>query len=318
MQQPGTSTGVTRNLTEVFVLLRNNAQQNKYMYGDTIGKAGRSEERMSLVALEEGGEHQEHEQPMWIHTSDEVEFEFERVRGKLQELEQIQKKHVSRPNFGDERFEEEEKKMEEMTEQITSMLSHCHRLIGLISTQSVLRESVGEKRLRENAIAALLLTLSQITNGFRSRQTAYLKSIKSRSNNLDSYLVTSGQSDEPSWDQLVDLTPSKEYSMVQLQEIMSNEMEVRQREKEVLAVNSSIRELNHLFKDVSQMIVDQGSVLDRIDYNVEQATIRVGKAVQSVEKAERYQGKDKKMHCICCLAASIIVVLMLIMLKKSI
>ncbi|CAJ0942463.1 unnamed protein product, partial [Mesorhabditis belari] len=316
MSQPGSSIGITRNLTEVFVLLRNNAQQNKFIYGN--GNASRNEEKLSLVALEEGNEHRDSEQPMWIHTSDEVEFEFGRIRSRLEELEQMQKRHLSKPNIGDENFEEEEKQMEAMTEQITSMLGHCQRLIGLLRTQSVARESSSEHRLRENAISALLLTLSDITNNFRSRQTNYLKRIKSRTNHLDSYLVTSGQTDEPSWDQLVDLTPTKEYSMVQLQQIMNNEIEVRQRENEVLAVNSSIRELNHLFKDVSQMIIDQGTILDRIDYNVEQASIRVNKAVASVEKAEKYQRNDKKMHCICFLAAAILLVLLFIVLKKAI
>lgn len=39
-----------------------------------------SEEEMSLVSLEEGGEHADtsYEQPMWIHTADEVEFEMSR------------------------------------------------------------------------------------------------------------------------------------------------------------------------------------------------------------------------------------------------
>ena len=95
----------------------------------------------------------------------------------------------------------------------------------------------------------------------------------------------------------------------------------------VLAVNSSIVELNTLFKDLSTMVIDQGTILDRylksrrlkifrIDYNVEQASIRVTRAVESVTKAERYQRQDKKMHCIFCLAIAIIFVLLLIIFTK--
>ena len=34
---------------------------------------------MSLVQLEEGNEHDGGDQPMWIHTADEIEFEFGRL-----------------------------------------------------------------------------------------------------------------------------------------------------------------------------------------------------------------------------------------------
>ncbi|KHJ85473.1 SNARE domain protein [Oesophagostomum dentatum] len=272
---------------------------------------------MSLVSLEEGGEHDDsRQQPMWIHTCDEVEFEFGRVRRCLEELATAQQKHISRPNFGDEAFEAEERQMENETEQITSMLSHCQRLINMISTQSSRNENNSERKLRENTVSALIFTLSQLTNDFRTRQSKYLRDIKNRTSNVDSFLLTTGQSDDLQWEELVDVTPSHEYTMDQIQQMMMNEQTVKEREKEVLVVNSSIRELNSLFKDLSSMVVDQGTILDRIDYNVEQASIRVSRAVDSVTKAEKHQRGDKKMHCIFCQTIAIIVILLLIVLTK--
>ncbi|PIO58649.1 hypothetical protein TELCIR_19911, partial [Teladorsagia circumcincta] len=53
-----------------------------------------------------------------------------------------------------------------------------------------------------------------------------------------------------------------------------------------------------------------------IDYNVEQASIRVSRAVDSVKKAEKHQRNDKKMHCIFCQTVAIIVILLLIIFTK--
>nr|CDJ82585.1 Syntaxin and Target SNARE coiled-coil region domain containing protein [Haemonchus contortus] len=277
-----------------------------------------AEEKMSLVSLEEGGDHSDdsQRQPMWIHTCDEVEFEFGRVRSRVEELANAQQKHISRPNFGDEAFEAEERRMESMTEQITSMLAHCQRLINMISSQNPRQENISERKLRENTVSALIFTLSQLTNEFRTRQSKYLKDIKNRTSNVDNFLVTTGQSDDLQWGELVDVTPSREYTMDQIQQLMMNEQAVKEREKEVLVVNSSIRELNSLFKDLSSMVVDQGTILDRIDYNVEQASIRVSRAVSSVQKAEKHQRNDKKMHCIFCQTVAIIVILLLIIFTK--
>lgn len=127
------SYGTTRNLTEVFMLLRSNAQQGRLIYKDDTDIVVRSrgeEERMALVEMEDGrrGSPSE-EEPVWIHTADQVEFEFERIQRKLDDLKEAQRKHISRPNFGDEAFEREEKEMEATTEQITQMLTHCQRLI---------------------------------------------------------------------------------------------------------------------------------------------------------------------------------------------
>ncbi|UMM25092.1 hypothetical protein L5515_005050 [Caenorhabditis briggsae] len=310
--------GTTRNLTEVFMLLRSNAHQSRLIYkddSDVIVRSRGDEERMALVELEDGVEKEEEEDPVWIHTADQVEFEFERVQRRLDELGDAQRKHISRPNFGDEAFEKEEKAMEQTTEQITQMLTHCQRLIRMISGNHG-KEKAMQKKLRENAAATLSLTLSQITDEFRGRQLKYLSDIQSRSRNVDNYLITTDPLiDAPNWEDL-DVSPSAELSMAQLQQFMNNDREVREREKEVLAVNSSIRELNTLFQDLSQMIVDQGSVVDRIDYNVEQSSIRVSKAVEDVFKAERYQRGNKKMHLICCLTVAIIFVLILIIVTK--
>ncbi|PAV68301.1 hypothetical protein WR25_12951 [Diploscapter pachys] len=317
--------GISRNLTEVFMLLRSNAFQNKFVYDNSraaVSTSSRlSEERMSLVNLESGTDHPADSsvgQPIWIHTCDEIEFEFGRIRSRLDELDAAQQKHISRPNFGDEAFEAEEKRMEQMTEQITSMLSHCQRLINMMSSQISRGENESERRLRENSVQAMINTLGQLTGGFRSRQSKYLDDIKKRSRNIDSFVLTTGGSDEMSWGELVDVgeTSQGEYTMDQLQMIMSNEKEVREREKEIMVVNSSIRELNSIFKEVSSMVVEQGALLDRIDYNVEQVTVRVTKATESVHKAERSQRSNWKMKIICCQSVTVIFLLLLILATK--
>ena len=93
---------------------------------------------------------------------------------------------------------------------------------------------------------------------------------------------------------------------------------MREREREILAVSRSIQELNTLFKDLAGLVVEQGSVVDRIDYNIEQSTLRVSSALQSVRKAERYQASNRKMKCIMGLTAAIVLMLLLLIIKKAI
>jgi len=54
-----------------------------------------------------------------------------------------------------------------------------------------------------------------------------------------------------------------------------------------VAINNIVQSINDLavmFKELSVMVVDQGNILDRIDYNIEQAVRNVGKGKVELKK----------------------------------
>lgn len=91
----------------------------------------------------------------------------------------------------------------------------------------------------------------------------------------------------------------------------------REREQEIGAIVRSIIDLNSIFKDLSQMVADQGTVLDRIDYNVEQTHVQVKEGLKQLQKADTYQRKNRKMCAIVVLAAVTILLLFILVVVKS-
>lgn len=61
----------------------------------------------------------------------------------------------------------------------------------------------------------------------------------------------------------------------------------------------------------------QGTIIDRIDYNIEHAHIRVEEGLKQLKKAEQYQKMDKKMHVIVVLAVILIVLLIILIATKT-
>ncbi|KAG6915785.1 hypothetical protein DXG01_009823 [Tephrocybe rancida] len=61
---------------------------------------------------------------------------------------------------------------------------------------------------------------------------------------------------------------------------------------------NSIASLAELFKDLSTLIIDQGTLLDSIEYNIEQTAVRVGEAVVILDDAKQYQGRTGRRRCI--------------------
>lgn len=104
-------------------------------------------------------------------------------------------------------------------------------------------------------------------------------------------------------------------TMAQLQMIEESSKIVEKREREILQITKSIVELNQLFRDVAQMVVDQGTIIDRIDYNIDQSSVRVKAALHSVQKAEKYQRKNRKILVIICLSIAITFFLFLLIVR---
>ena len=64
----------------------------------------------------------------------------------------------------------------------------------------------------------------------------------------------------------------------------SNEAAIDQREREVNQIAKSIHQLAEIFRDLQTLVIDQGSILDRIDYNIEQTNLQVKEAVVELDK----------------------------------
>lgn len=66
----------------------------------------------------------------------------------------------------------------------------------------------------------------------------------------------------------------------------TNDVAIAQREREINEIAQGITELADIFQELQGMIIDQGTMLDRIDYNVENMAVNVKAA-------------DKELNVVC-------------------
>ncbi|KAJ9123168.1 hypothetical protein QFC22_001361 [Naganishia vaughanmartiniae] len=66
----------------------------------------------------------------------------------------------------------------------------------------------------------------------------------------------------------------------------AGETVIRQRDKEITQLAQSIADLGDLFRDMANLVVEQGTVLDSVEYNVEVAATEIKGAVDELRTAQ--------------------------------
>ena len=66
----------------------------------------------------------------------------------------------------------------------------------------------------------------------------------------------------------------------------TNESTIRRRDAEITQIAESITELADLFRDMSNLVVEQGTVLDSVEYNVEMTSRELEGAVEELKVAQ--------------------------------
>lgn len=90
---------------------------------------------------------------------------------------------------------------------------------------------------------------------------------------------------------------------------------VQSRDHEIVKIAQSIEELGAIFKELAVLVIDQGTILDRIDYNMEAVVEHTKTGIQQLEKAEKHQKNARPMKCIFGLLALIGLLLIILVLK---
>lgn len=320
----------TRRLTDAFLLLRNNAAHNRHILAEQVSNPSRpgsaqsrgaeldelADDRMALVSdisldPEAAIGVTRRLSPKWVDGVQEIQYDLTRIKQKMKELAGLHDKHLNRPTLDDST--EEEHAIEITTQEVTQMFHRCHRAVQ--NLQSRARSCTEqEERVLRNVVSSLAQSLQDLSTNFRHTQSDYLKRMKNREERSRHFFDTS----VPLMDDGEDNTLyDRGFSDDQLVLVQQNTIMVEEREREIRQIVQSISELNDVFRELATMVVEQGTVLDRIDYNVEQSCVKTEEGLKQLQKAEQYQKKNRKMLAILILFVLVIVLIVVLIGVKS-
>ncbi|KAM6454967.1 syntaxin-16 isoform 3-T3 [Liasis olivaceus] len=268
----------TRRLTDAYLLLRNNAIQSRQLLAEQL-----ADDRMALVSgisldPEAAVCVTKRLPPKWIDGIEEIQYEISRIKQKMKEIASLHDKHLNRPTLDDST--EEEHAIEITTQEITQLFHRCQRAVQGLHNKS--RSCTDQEcRLLKNVVSSLAQSLQDLSTSFRHGQSDYLKRMKNREERSKHFFDTSVSLMDDGEDATL---YDRGFTDDQLVLVEQNTMLVEEREREIRQIVQSITDLNEIFRDLGAMVVEQGTVLDRIDYSVEQSCIKTEEGLKQLHK----------------------------------
>ncbi|PFX25613.1 syntaxin-1A-like [Stylophora pistillata] len=95
--------------------------------------------------------------------------------------------------------------------------------------------------------------------------------------------------------------------------------DIEARHRDIINLEKSIQELHDMFVDMAMLVDSQGEMIDRIEYNVEQAVDFVQSAKSDTKKAVKYQSKArrKKIMIIICLVVLVAILVTIVVILTN-
>jgi len=234
--------------------------------------------------------------PEWLQIANTIKDEhFQIIKDKLKNLAQQHQLHLQ-PSF--ERDESDvEHSIDVLSNDIEERILKIHKMIKIF--KSIVASNPEEETTKSNLEVLLATELREIVNIFRKQQQDYLKTLSDRKKLLlgaGKIFVDLATGSNP-----VEFTKDQQD---QLQRVIQNS---DQRQKEILQIVKEVTALNQLWQDLSLLVVEQGSLLDRIDYNVEHAVRHMDEANSELTKASQHQKSYRSKLCLFLLCILVFV-----------
>ncbi|XXQ33253.1 t-SNARE coiled-coil homology domain-containing protein [Plasmodiophora brassicae] len=251
--------------------------------------------------------------PIWVGIVDEIEAHLKEIASGMANLATLHDKRL-KVNFDDD-DEEQDRKIDALASDITRLVRKAEaklKKIASVGNTSANALSQEERTTRFNVMRSLGTKLSNQSKQFRQMQKDFLMRLQRRNATANKFFDDEDDSKRRSFEEGLD-TGFTESQLMQLEEAKQS---MDEREREIARIAQSINDLAMVFRELSVLVVEQGSVLDRIDYNIEQSMHTVKAGTAELIKAEEYQKRGKSLVCIIILIALIIICLLILIFRR--
>jgi syntaxin 16 len=309
----------TRNITSRYIQLRRSIK------GTTKHRSSSFDHAISIpedVPLRDATSMGDDDPPIWVETLERVKDIETAIRSRMARLREMHTAHL-KPQFGKDEGREE-REINVLTGEIKQLFKDSGETIKqMVQRQGDLKhKTVDEQKLLQNVQLSLVTQMSDLSKVFGDEQRKYMSEVKKQKERAKKLVSFGSQSPEEEeqerQEQMMQKYMEKGFTAEQIAALTVNEQMISERDLELQHIYSSIVDLHEVFKDLNALVIDQGTLLDRVDVNIEETKKQVTKANKELDKLNESQKKNKFLMVVLCLVATIMLLVLLIILKAII
>ena len=235
-------------------------------------------------------------------------------------LKSLQNERI-KPKFSDEQNENKriDNEIKALIKEMMKKIKFCEGLTKMEKNNNFIDESNIENKIINNVKMYLVSKIQNFSNEFRKNEQQFMKYLKemggdqeylendnnNENNNLNDSFDSSGSDDEKE-------NLNKNLLLTQDDDF---ELQIRKRDEDINILANSINELSGIFKDLQNVVQEQGTILDRIDYNIEVSYENSHKGLRLLKKAQEHQNESCFRNVILALFLIIFIETLLIIIK---
>ena len=227
-----------------------------------------------------------------------VRAEIESLRVAFSSLQSAQQRCL-RPTFSD--ANDEISAVDTLTSNISSRLRRVGDEIRLLDAPAVISRGPLASEVVRNIRAALAAEFAEFNSLFRANAQSF---------GASSRLLRPADASDAVRDEI-------DFSTFNFGESRSAAMErqVDQSSQQIEELARRSAQVREIFVDLSNLVLEQGTIVNRIDFNIASSLENAKAANEEVEKALSYQKKSRMWIVVVILAAFVVLLIIILILK---
>lgn len=256
---------------------------------------------------------------------DEFFAQVEEIRQMIDKIasnvEEVKLKHstiLSAPQTDDKTKEELEELMNDIKRTANKVRAKLKVIEQNIEQEEHSSKSTADLRIRKTQHATLSRKFVEVMNDYNACQIDYRERCKGR---IQRQLEITGKTTTN--DELEDMLESGNLQVFTQDIIMETQQakqtlaDIEARHADIMKLEKSIQELHDMFMDMAMLVEQQGEMIDRIEYNVEQAVDYVETAKMDTKKAVKYQSKARRKLIMIIICVVVLIAILAIILIST-
>ena len=272
--------GVSRNLSMRYLMIREkmNIHYNKNNNLRAFYNENNNDKFTSqLISSNDKIELQSLYNPKYMDMYEQCNNLLKDLEIEFNKLKEEQQKRIV-PSFDETNIKLLNQNIQMISDKLTQKLKKCKYLTKELKT--LLANSSLDDNIKINMYQNLLNRLAEISRDMQINEERYIQKYQELNGNEESFFSRNSINNANNLDSIETTQTNAFYSNT------TKKLDItKERNKEIEQMVSTVIELKNIFQEVSNMVILQGTILDRIDYNTYQSRHNIRKGNRELEES---------------------------------